>query len=206
MPTASFVDVSNGEHGLAVLHYGLSEYEVSDNSSRAINLTLLRCFGTAGNATEPFAPQELAQCQGTHTFRYAVAPHVGDWCVGQVMIESMKLTTPLRSMVSFGHAKGELPTRYSFLSVDSCNFVMTALKQAEYEDAIVLRGFNPTDKPFDIDITLPSSILYAKKVTLEEKSEEALAVKDGHIRLQVGRGKIISIMMSSSPLKNGKDA
>lgn len=197
LPTLSFVDVSDGEHGLAVLHYGLSEYEVLDNPDRSIGLTMLRCFGTAGNPTETHVFQALAQCQGCHTFRYAVMPHAGDWHEGRVPQAAASYTSPLRAIVATSH-KGELPSADSFLSFDNPDFLVTALKKAEREAAVVVRGYNPTGETIQVVVTVPKETVSVTQVTLEEKPVGDLKLAKNQVRLSVGRGEIATLLIRRS--------
>jgi len=194
LPTTSFVDVSDGQNGLAVMHTGLSEYEVTDNKQRAIALTLLRCFGTAGNPSETHQDQPLAQCQGMYTFKYAVQPHAGSWQQADVVNEALRFNAPLRVAECTPH-KGTLPQTHSFFAVDNEQFVLSALKQAEYEDALVLRGYNPTRDDLEISITLPETITSVEQVTLEEKPFQTLEISGGAVSLKVGKGEIINLML-----------
>ncbi|WP_168442107.1 alpha-mannosidase [Pontiella desulfatans] len=196
MPTASFVDVSDGQNGLAVMHMGLSEYEVTDNKQRAIALTLLRCFGTAGNPSETHQDQLLAQCLGTYTFKYAVQPHSGDWQEGAVATEALQFNAPLRVAECTPHA-GTLPQTESLFSVDNDQFQLSALKKAEYEEGMVLRGYNPTREDMDLSISLPENITSAEQITLEEKSIGMLEISDGAVSLKVGKGEIVNLLLKS---------
>ena len=198
LPTTSFVDVGDDQHGLAVLHYGLSEYEVIDDPTRTIALTLLRCFGTAGNPTETFVAQPLAQCPGRHVFRYAVLPHNGNTRKARVVHHAAEFTTPLRATVCTAHA-GSLPRRHAFLKVDSDAVVITAVKKAEYEEAVVVRGYNPTERALSFSLALPEGIVRAAQVTLEEKPLRELPVEGGAVNLKVGKAEIFSIMMYRTP-------
>jgi alpha-mannosidase len=90
-----FVDLSDGQAGLAVLNRGLPEYEVlpeggrKRRSSDGVALTLLRCVGylsrgegdmpTRPGLAGPPLPTPEAQCLGSHTFEMALVPHSGDW-------------------------------------------------------------------------------------------------------------------------------
>ena len=196
LPTLSFVDVSDGKHGLAVLHYGFSEYEVQDNRDRAIALTMLRCFGTAGNPTETHVFQALAQCQGKHVFRYAVMPHTGDWRKGKVPQAASRLTSPLRAIVATTH-DGELPPVNSFISFDNPEFIVTALKKAEHENAVVVRGYNPTPEGFDVTITVPEKTASVSRITLEEKSLGGLKLSKNKATFTAGKGEIVSLLINT---------
>lgn len=197
LPTTSFVDVSDGVHGTAVLHDGLSEYEVIDEPARTVALTLLRCFGTAGNPTETHAYQPLAQCQGDHEFRYAVCPHGGLWTDGSITKEAQRFTTPLRAVVSSGNKTGKLPKSHSFLELDSDTFVVSALKKAEDGGGLILRGFNPSDRNLDMKLRVPEQTLRAAVVTLEEKETRDLPISAGRVDWTVRRGEISSLRLES---------
>ncbi len=195
LPAHSFVDVSNGKRGLTVVQTGLPEYEVVDDPHRTIALTLLRCFGTAGNNSETFVPQDLAQCQGRHVFKYAVLAHEGDYRQGTSHVYAERFNAPLRVVQSCRH-KGAQPQRKSFLSVDNPDFVVTALKRAEYSDDFILRGFNAVDKGIKLKITLDEAVRSVTRITLEEKDVSKLAVKDNAVTVPVQKGQIVSLRLS----------
>jgi mannosylglycerate hydrolase len=196
LPTLSFVDVSDGKKGLAVLHYGFSEYEIQDNPSRTIALTMLRCFGTAGNPTETHVFQSLAQCQGRQVFRYAVMPHEGDWQKGAVPQAASRFTSPLRAIVATTHT-GDLMPFHSFLAIDRAEFLVTALKKAEYENAVVLRGYNPTREDFEVTLSIPENTTSVTEVTLEEKPVAELKVGKGRVTFKAPKGGIVSLMIKT---------
>ena len=79
----SFVDISDGKVGLALLNEGMKAYEAKDDPARTLSLTLLRCFPLRICVTQEMLDYSQtdkgSQCLGKHTFRYAVMPHAGDW-------------------------------------------------------------------------------------------------------------------------------
>jgi mannosylglycerate hydrolase len=96
-----FVDCSDGELGLALLHDGLLEYEVLDGTELA--LTLLRATGylsrtelqTRPNPAGPIDPLEGPQLQGHHVVEYAVMPHRGDWRAARLHDAADEFLVPL---------------------------------------------------------------------------------------------------------------
>lgn len=83
-----FVDVSDGQAGLAVFNRGLPEYEIlRDNGRNTIALTLLRCVDQISRGdllARPShgglpCPAPEGQCLGEFTFEYALYPHPGGW-------------------------------------------------------------------------------------------------------------------------------
>jgi mannosylglycerate hydrolase len=85
-PSRRFVDTSDGDAGLALVHDGLLEYEVV-NDGRELALTLLRSVGYLSrsepslrpNPAGPTIPVKGAQMPGEQRAEYAVLLHRGDW-------------------------------------------------------------------------------------------------------------------------------
>ena len=196
-PGSTFVDVSNGEKGMALLHYGIPEYEVSDDDRQAIHLTLLRAFRTAGNPSETHTQQPLAQCPGTHEFRYALYPHRGDWNSGEVVKQAALFNTPPRVATSTRHNGTIKEEALSFFSIQPEKLVLSALKKAEEEDAVVIRFYNPAEADVEGELFSYKKIQKALRVTLEEIAEEELHLhSDGHrVKIPVKSKQIISIML-----------
>jgi alpha-mannosidase len=107
-PSRRFVDASDGNAGLALLHDGLLEYEVT-NDGKEIALTLLRATGYLSR-TEPSLrpnpagpPQVLhgPQLLGAQRAEYAVLLHRGDWRAADCYGAADELLVPLeRTRVS----------------------------------------------------------------------------------------------------------
>lgn len=86
-----FVDLSDGQIGLAVLNRGLPEYEIYNDS--VIALTLVRSVGFMGKENLLIRPGRFsgmpiptpdAQCRGKHVLEYALMPHAGSVYAGCV--------------------------------------------------------------------------------------------------------------------------
>lgn len=71
------------------------------------------------------------------------------------------------------------------------------MKKAEYEEGMVLRGYNPTREDMDLSISLPENITSAEQITLEEKSIGMLEISDGAVSLKVGKGEIVNLLLKS---------
>ena len=166
-PTKTLVSVSDGEGTVAVYHRGLSEYEVTDDDGRAIALTLLRCFSTAGNPTETYRYQALAECLGEHTFRYELCFGAGELPTHTLWQEANALNVPVHAVQTTRHT-GTLPQTYSFATVSDPRFAVTALKRAEDGDGFILRGYNESED--EIAVTVETALPHdrAELVTLEE--------------------------------------
>ena len=191
-PTTSLVSIAEDNAQVTVYHVGLSEYEVADDDSRSISLTLLRCFSTAGNPTETYRYQELAECPGRHTFRYTLELGTAD--NAQLQQRAFAVNTRPHAVQTTRHA-GEWAQEKSFFTVSDSRFVVTALKKAEDSDAILLRGYSEADAPITATISACFPLSAAHKVTLEELPLEELPT-DGNLTTVSARPKeIVSVML-----------
>ncbi len=195
-PTQSLVNLSDGkQRGLAVLHAGLSEYEVTQDPSHTIAMTLLRCFGTAGGGADTYSPQPLAQLQGEHEFRYALYPHDGSADAAELLQQAKRFYTPLRAVQCTAHGGGMLPAApHSFVKIDSTDLIVSALKQCESGKTMLLRCYNPLQTPVEATIELGRAVSRVREMTLEEIDGDAISLNEnGAIPIVVPAGRIMTL-------------
>ena len=182
-PQKGFVAVEAEGRGLAVFNKGLPEYEVADDGT--IYLTLLRCVGwlsrddlktRRGHAGPPYETLE-AQCLGTHSFEYALLPYGGDWLQARIWEEAARFKLPLIAARIEGG--GKLPRVYSFLQVEPEELVVSAVKRAEEDEALIVRLYNIADDEVEGHIRFHQRIARAVEANLNEEEGEALPVVDG---------------------------
>jgi len=102
-PMWSFVDVSDGRAGVALIAHGLHEYEVLPGPPQELALTLLRSVGwlsrddlvTRIGHAGPEMETPGAQVPGGHRFRYSLFFHAGDWQKGGVWRAAESALLPL---------------------------------------------------------------------------------------------------------------
>ncbi|HIJ64494.1 MAG TPA: hypothetical protein HPP77_00980 [Candidatus Hydrogenedentes bacterium] len=203
-PQLSFVDLSNGEAGLAVISDGLPEYGVFDDATRTIALTLLRTMDEVSSEFAfPPPEHEGMQCLGAHEFRYAVYPHKGDWRAGDVPFQAANHNTPLRAMQS-GRNEGTLPWRLGFVEISPRTLVFSGIKRAETRRAIVVRMFNPTSETVKGAVRTHWRVNQAFAVNLEEERQRELDLDDEHtIPIEVSKKKICSIEIMFAGTERG---
>ena len=191
-PQLGFVNVSDGEVGLAILNEGLAEYAVLDDKVRTIALTLLRCTGKSIGSDDE---QQGAQCLRKFEFRYAIYPHVGKWDKAELFQQSIAHNTPLKACLTRRHDKGSLPATASFLSVEPNALILSALKKSGAGDSLVVRLYNPTDRPVNGTIRSPTvQLAKARQVNFLEQPKGNLRVERGKsVRLRVGAKKIVTV-------------
>ncbi|MBC7958636.1 MAG: alpha-mannosidase [Vallitaleaceae bacterium] len=197
MPHQTFVDLSDGKKGLALINNCLSEFEAMDNEERTLALTLFRSvrniicseFRSAG----VFEHEKGGQSLGVQEYEYAIYPHAGDWSTGKVYVEAEKFNVPLKPIQTSKH-KGSLPLEQGFITVKPEELVVTAIKKAEDRESYIVRLFNPTEATLMGSIEVVSAIKEAFMTNLNEKRLEALSVKDAHkIELEVMSNKIVTV-------------
>lgn len=191
-PTTSFVSVAAGEAQMSIYHVGLSEYEVTDDDTRSIALTLLRCFSTAGNPTETYRYQELAECLGEHHFYYALDLEPAK--NAQLQHRAFAVNTRPHAVQTTRHS-GVWPQEKSFFTVSDPDFVVTALKKAEDGNEIILRGYSEASAPGEITVTADFPLKAADKITLEELPMEALPVNGNTARVSMRPKEIVSVRL-----------
>ena len=171
-PHQRFVDVSDGKVGLAILNDGLREYEVTDDDSRTIAITLLRAFEVALTTVawrwERHPEMEGSQALGSHEFRYFIYPHTGDWQKGSVVREAELFNLGLQPAQAGPH-EGTLPKSKAFFRIEPEELMLSALKTAERKEALIVRMFNPTENALEASLTLPAPPKAAEFVNLNEE-------------------------------------
>ena len=197
-PHQHFVDVSDGKVGLAIVNNGLREYEVTDDATRTIGVTLLRAFEVALTTVawrwERHPEMKLSQSPGEHKFRYLIYPHEGDWDSGAVYEQAENFNVPIE-IAQVGRCNGKLPKEFSFMKVTPNTLVLSALKKTEDIDSMIVRIYNPTAKDVDGEIRLYKSLKNARFVNLNEEPLEngELTIEDKRIRVVVRPKKIVTV-------------
>jgi alpha-mannosidase len=158
-PMNSFVDLSNGDTGLALLNEGLKAYEVVGDKDKTICLTLLRSFPlricvTPLEMTDYSGIDKSSQCLGRHTFRYAVMPHKGNWQEANLWKTSEKFNLPMLLAQIAPTEHGTEPLEKSFLELGTENLHISAVKKSEDGNGWIVRLFNQGDETIKNKIRL----------------------------------------------------
>ncbi len=170
-PMHHFVDVSDEEHGIAVLSDGLKEYEVLPDAGKTLAITLFRTFEYKINPSAPqdYSHQKGAQMLGKSQYHLAIYPHKGNWEKGEVYKQSYQFNYPVR-WVQTGKLNGTLGDTLQFMKITPEELIFNTLKKPESEkhNSLILRIFNPTDTILDGKVELLTPVKRVEKVTLEE--------------------------------------
>jgi alpha-mannosidase len=238
-PQRLFVDLADAAGGIAVLNQGLAEYGITGvpGGPRGIAVTLLRCVQYLGAAAFPSTirggagPHKEtpgAQCQGRHTFRYAIVPHAGTWAEAGLQREALAYASPclvhavaddLPGAVvppvseSVGVPARRLQRSESFLQVDGDSIVLSALKRAEAPDQfeagdpdglLVVRVYNPSWHSALARVRLWGGIERAWRGSILETRGDELPLHGDTVSLTLEPKKIVTVLLQS-PLRAAGD-
>jgi len=195
-PMQRFIDVHDGEAGLAVLNEGLREYQVSPDAERTVALTLLRAYElsltTVSKCWDRHSEMGLSQSPGEHECRYAIYPHAGGWVDADVPGEAEAFLLPLQP-AQVGPHGGDLPARHGFLNVEPAALALSALKQSEDGQAWLVRVFNPTETAVEGKLTFDRKVLAAELVTLDEENAGPAPTRGKSVVVSAGPKKILTV-------------
>ncbi len=184
-----------------------------------INLILLRCVGwlsrddlsTRRVAAGPLAPAPGAQCPGKFRFEYAILPHTGDW--KSVYPTAYQYVSPLLARRADAHeglnlnemnitrddpAKiksipwprgGILPDRFSFISSDKQDLVLSSIHRTEDGQGLIVRFYNVSSDSINGRIETGYALEEAWLTNMNEERLEALPLSDEHVFRASFRGQ-----------------
>lgn len=193
-PQRSFVDITDGKRGFAVLNARNGQYEAVDLPAREIALTLLRCFRQWNSIRLAEYPDQTgSQLQGTWTFEYALYPHAGDWKEGKVMLQAQLFNLLLKSAVG-EPGEGNLPSSKSFIQIEDPGIELAAVKKGEWDNSLILRLVNPSDKDITTRVIFGIPISSAELVNMKESKPHCkFNIQNGAIALEIPAKKIFTL-------------
>jgi len=173
----SFVSISDGENGVALLNTGLKAYEAADDETNTLLLSLIRAYPLRICVTKDMQNysdwDKGSQCIGKNTFRYAFMPHKGNWEEGNVWQESERFNLYLTVGQIAPTDHGKNPLTHSFLELKDENLNVSAVKKSEDGTGYVVRLFNPSDKAVKNAIRLNGGIAPIEKAQSPVERQKA---------------------------------
>jgi mannosylglycerate hydrolase len=203
MPQQGYVSLAGQRKGLTVINKGLPEFEILQDDSGTIALTLLRAVGWVSRedtlvrvgGAGPETPVPDAQSLGKNCVEYAIVPHLGDDQQAKVYSQAHDYLTPLYGS-STGHHDGHLEKDYRFFEMKGNHaFLLSACKKAEKKEAMILRFWNTSKAETEAKLTFfdcPSRI-YRVDLKEEELSEPITTLEDGRFLLKAKGAEIVSL-------------
>jgi alpha-mannosidase len=166
--------IGAGQRGLAFISAGgLHEGGVIDDARRTMQVTLLRSFRKTVSTAGEHDGLEL----GRIVYRYALMPFAGKLPRATALAELAKLQAGIftrqtgKRPSGFPPMTGPAPATQGFIKAGK--LVVSAIKPPETGDGVVIRLWNPTDRPQRDRLEFSRS---PKKVTTLKLNEDAARV------------------------------
>ncbi len=175
----NFAALENGKAGMAIMTNGLREFEViaKEGEQRdTFALTLFRGIGVLGKEElllRPGRPSGIkiptpdSQVRGKIVCEFALFGFAGNHIEANVMAEARDNVTPISvynkipyNAMKLNVGQQNLPLTYSLLEKEQKGAVLSVLKKAEDDDALIIRVYNPAEQG-----TIEDSVKFAKPVT-----------------------------------------
>lgn len=188
----NFAAVQNNNAGMAIFTNGLREFEVIASEHIGVRdtfaLTLFRSVGVLGKENlllRPGRPSGIkipapdSQVRGKLVCEFALFGFSGDHISANVMAKAREYVTPIvcYNKIPYNAMKlnvGEqtLPLTYSLLSKNEEGAVISVLKKAEDDDALVLRMYNPSEtESLSDEISFTNHVIEWTEVMLDETAK-----------------------------------
>jgi alpha-mannosidase len=203
-PHHLFVDVSDGQAGVALFSRGLPEHEVlpAEGSHTALALTLLRSVGWLArgdlscieHAAGPMLPTPGAQELGEHRFEYALLLHRGNWEAGGVLADAQRYALPPRAFTPGQRIK--VDSGRSLLEVRPDSVELLAVYPSEI--GLVARLLNASEKPSEATLRpafTPREVLLIDPLEQPIAGSDPLPVSAGTVTVTLRPWQILTLLL-----------
>ena len=146
-------------------------YDVKDNTMR---ISLMRA---------PTCPDRTSD-HGTSTFVYSLYPHKNGWRDGGTVQKAFELNVPLEAFM-LNSQEGPLSSKKSFLSLDSTNIIVDAIKTAQDGDGWILRLYEAEQRRGKVKINCSLPFERVTECNLMEENEEEVAIVGGEFEFMI---------------------
>jgi alpha-mannosidase len=201
-PAQSWMDVSDGTRGLAILNRGLPGNNVEQGVAM---LSLLKCtaldegYGEVGGYTRDKKTSDGYELGVRHEFDYALVPHGGTWREADLVRRGQELNRPLIA-VKTAPSAGRLPARHSFVQVAHPFVAASALRRDG--ERLVLRVYETQGREArGVTVTVTADLASAWLADLLGNTQDGLAVaNDGRsLELNLQPFQIVTVVLECAP-------
>jgi alpha-mannosidase len=163
-PAQNWVDLSDGEHGVALLNRGIPGHSLVGNvlTSSLMKCTRVVSYHGGGYSSEARDTAGL-EIGITHRCEQALLPHRGTWREARLWQEGEAFNVPLGVRKVSPHA-GPLPSTGSFMSIEPATLTLHALYVEDGQ--LVLRLAETVGRGVDAQVTLQWPISAAHETDL----------------------------------------
>lgn len=204
-PTQSYVTLTDGKKGMAVLPQGVREYEIIGEHGNQICLTLFRTYGFMGKENLVYRPGRAsgeriietpdAQLLKEMDFDFGMMTYCGDINHSQVDLFAKQYNTNIevygyapflngRLIFSQEEVKGQLPKHYSMFETNQ-QLVVSTIKKAEDQEGYIIRLYNGKyHQSVQETLTFHFDIQEAYYTDLKEHKNEEIQIVNNTITLK----------------------
>jgi alpha-mannosidase len=192
--------VSDDDRGVALLNRGLPGNNVADG---VLMLSLMRSatiggYGFGGGFEPGMGSDSGLELDKWFDFEYALLPHPGSWDTARTSREGLSYNHPLIARTAASQP-GSLPSRWSFLAVDSPTVLVSALKLGD-SDGVVLRLYESAGRATKaVTVRLATAAISAEEVNLMEDAIGSLRLANGSLNLDFEPFQIRTIKLQLGP-------
>ncbi|PMM36448.1 mannosylglycerate hydrolase [Vibrio splendidus] len=189
----NFAALENGKAGMAIMSNGLREFEViasqGDENRDTFALTLFRGIGVLGKEElllRPGRPSGIkiptldSQVRGKLVCEFTLCGFSGNHIDANVMAQARDNVTQIEcynkipyNAMKLNVGEQNLPMSFSLLSKQQSGAVLSVLKKAEDEDALIMRVYNPAETGSVSDsISFTQAVSSWKETSMDERVRE----------------------------------
>jgi len=189
----NFAALENGKAGMAIMSNGLREFEViasqGDENRDTFALTLFRGIGVLGKEElllRPGRPSGIkiptpdSQVRGKLMCEFTLCGFSGNHIDTNIMAQARDNVTQIEcynkipyNAMKLNVGEQNLPMSFSLLSKQQAGAVLSVLKKAEDEDALIMRVYNPAETGSVSDsISFTQAVSSWKETSMDERVRE----------------------------------
>lgn len=176
VPALRWADLSANGYGISLLNKSKYGYDIKGNVMR---LSLLR---------SPKWPDPTAD-RGNHSIEYSLYSHTGDISTGETVKKGYEYNYPLLIQVSDKHS-GRLPAEHSFIEITDGSVIISSIKKALDDDALVIQLYESVGNANKIEIILPYSIKKAVECNFLEEEISSINYSGNKLNLMFDPFKV----------------
>ncbi len=174
-----YADISEGAYGVALLNDCKYGYDIHDGTM------MLSLFKT------PTWPAENAD-MGEIVFTYSLCPHTGTLAGSNIPALAYDLNDPMFAVKATG-VNSVLPEEFTLASTNAKNLLLEVIKEAEDDDAVILRFYESENIRCEAEITLnfPADRCFLCDLMENELCE--LPIVKGKVKVPVHGFEIVTL-------------
>ncbi|MCX6573246.1 MAG: glycosyl hydrolase-related protein [Candidatus Aminicenantes bacterium] len=138
--------------------------------------------------------------EGDHHYRFSLTSHAAGWRNGYRA--GIAANAPLIAVAAgAAAAAADLPESLSFLPFPASNLVLSTMKKAETDDAVVLRVYDVEGRDAETEIKLAVPVKEAVRTNIIEEPGAVLKPRQGRFVLPVGHHAVETVRLVPGPKK-----